>query len=151
MNTLLEMKQEEVITMLNTVILMGRMTADAELRTTTSGTSVTQFTMAVDRDYVKSGEERQTDFINVVVWGKTADFVTTYFHKGDMIAVVGSIQVRNYEDKNGNKRYATEVIADKVSFCGGKTERKPAEQPTFTVLPDNANPFGDDEDSGLPF
>ena len=86
--------------MLNSVVLMGRMTADAELRTTTSGTSVTQFTIAVDRDYVKSGEERQTDFINIVVWGKTADFVTTYFHKGDMIAVVGSIQVRNYEDKN---------------------------------------------------
>ena len=139
--------------MLNNVTLMGRLTADPELRMTTSGTSVTQFTIAVDRDYVKSGEERQTDFINIVVWGKTADFVTTYFHKGDMIAVVGSIQVRNYEDKNGNKRYATEVIAEKVSFCGGKTERKPAEQqadqPTFTVLPD-ANPFGDDED-GLPF
>lgn len=135
--------------MLNSVILMGRMTADAELRTTTSGKSVTSFTMAVDRDYVKSGEERQADFINVVAWGNTAEFVERYFHKGDMIAVVGSIQVRNYEDKNGNKRYATEVIAEKVSFCGGKNN-KPAEQPTFTVLPDDASPFGD-EDSGLPF
>ena len=137
--------------MLNNVTLMGRLTADPELRMTTSGTSVTQFTVAVERDYVKSGEERQTDFINVVVWGKTADFVTTYFHKGDMIAVVGSIQVRNYEDKNGNKRYATEVIADKVSFCGGKKEKSTdaAEQPTFTVLPD-ANPFGDD-DNECPF
>lgn len=137
--------------MLNSVILMGRMTADAELRTTTSGTSVTAFTIAVDRDYVKSGEERQADFINIVAWRNTAEFVERYFHKGDMIAVVGSIQVRNYEDKNGNKRYATEVIAEKVSFCGGKREKPTdaAEQPTFTVLPD-ANPFGDD-DNECPF
>ena len=87
--------------MLNTAILMGRLTADPELRKTTSGLSVTSFTVAVERNY-KSGEERQADFINVVAWRGTADFVSTYFKKGQMIAVQGSIQTRNYEDKNGN-------------------------------------------------
>lgn len=137
--------------MINTVVLMGRMTNDAELRTTTSGINVTAFSIAVDRDYVKQGEERQTDFINIVAWKKTADFISRYFHKGDMIAIDGSIQVRNYEDKNGNKRYATEVIAEKVSFCGGK--RETPTNPTFTVLPDGGNdPFGNSgDDEGLPF
>ena len=105
--------------MLNSVIIMGRLTADPELRTTTSGLSVTSFTVAVDRNY-KSGDERQTDFINCVAWRQTADFVTRFFKKGQMIAVQGSLQVRNYEDKNGNKRTAYDVVADNVSFCGSK-------------------------------
>lgn len=108
--------------MLNCAIIMGRLTADPELRTTTNGTSVTSFTVAVDRAYQKSGEERQTDFINVVAWRQTAEFVTRYFHKGSMIAVQGSIQTRNYEDKNGQKRTAVDVVADNVSFCGSKAE-----------------------------
>lgn len=119
--------------MLNTSIIMGRLTADPELRTTSSGLSVTSFTVAVDRAYAKSGEERQTDFINVVAWRGTADFVTRYFKKGQMIAVQGSIQTRNYEDKNGNKRTAVEVLADSVSFCGGKSESKPAENVSVAV------------------
>ena len=132
--------------MINTVTLMGRMTADAELRATTNGTRVTQFTVAVERDYVKSGEERQTDFINVVAWGRTAEFTTKYFHKGDMIALVGTLQVRNFTDKNGNKRYATEVIAEKVSFCGGKTNTSP----NLNVTPSNdIEEIGNDDD--LPF
>ena len=132
--------------MINTVTLMGRMTADAELRATTNGTNVTQFTIAVERDYVKSGEERQTDFINVVAWGRTAEFVSKYFHKGDVIATVGTIQVRNFTDKNGNKRYATEVIAEKVSFCGGKKESGP----NLNVTPPNdIEEVGNDDD--LPF
>ncbi len=106
--------------MINCAVIMGRLTADPELRTTTSGTSVTSFTVAVDRNYVKQGEERQTDFINVVAWRSTAEFINRYFYKGSMIAVEGSIQTRNYEDKNGNKRTAVEVIADNVSFCGNK-------------------------------
>ena len=108
--------------MLNCAIIMGRITADPELRSTNTGLSVTSFTVAVERSFVKSGEERQTDFIDVVAWRQTADFVTKYFHKGSMIAVQGAIQVRNYEDKNGNKRKAVEIIADSVSFCGSKSE-----------------------------
>ena len=85
--------------MLNSVIIMGRLTADPELRTTPNGVSVTSFTVAVDRRFQKQGEEKQTDFISVVAWRQTADFVTRFFKKGQMIAVQGSLQVRNYEDK----------------------------------------------------
>ena len=102
---------------------MGRLVADPELRTTPNGISVTSFCVAVDRSFVKAGEERKADFINVVAWRQTADFVTRYFHKGSMIAVQGSIQTRSYEDKNGNKRTAVEIVADNVSFCGSKSEQ----------------------------
>ena len=108
--------------MLNCAIIMGRLTADPELRTTASGLSVTSFSVAVDRRFTRSGEEKQTDFINVVAWRQQAEFVTKYFQKGSMIAVQGSIQTRNYEDKNGNKRQAVEIVADNVSFCGSKAE-----------------------------
>ena len=117
--------------MLNVAIIMGRLTADPELRTTASGVAVTTFSVAVDRRFQRQGEEKQTDFINVVAWRQTAEFVSRYFHKGSMIAVRGSIQQRNYEDKNGNKRTATEIIAEEVLFGGskstGKAEEKPAE------------------------
>lgn len=155
--------------MLNTAIIMGRLTADPELRTTQTGLSVTSFTVAVDRNY-KSGDERQTDFINVVAWRGTADFVSRYFKKGQMIAVQGSIQTRNYEDKNGNKRTAVEIVADNVSFCGSKNESgntygaqrvdsapavsyQSANAGSFSVLPDDNQgfPFGADDDEGLPF
>lgn len=128
--------------MINNVILMGRMTADAELKSTPSGKYVTSFSIAVERDFTQNGE-RQTDFINLVAWGKTAEFITNYFGKGDMIAVRGSIQTRNYEDKNGNKRTATEVLVDKASFCGGKTEKKPENTDGFKPLAD--------DDLDLPF
>ncbi len=144
--------------MLNCAIIMGRLTADPELRTTGSGLSVTSFCVAVDRSYAKEGEERQTDFINVVAWRGTAEFVTRYFSKGQMIAVQGSIQTRNYEDRNGNKRTAVEIVADNVSFCGSKAENgtaKSAMRPdnSFSVLPtnDDAFPFSAGEDDGLPF
>ena len=101
--------------MLNVAIIMGRLTADPELRTTT-------FSVAVDRRFQRQGEEKQTDFINVVAWRQTAEFVSRYFHRGSMIAVRGSIQQRNYEDKNGNKRTAFEIVAEEVSFCGSKAE-----------------------------
>ena len=100
---------------------MGRLTADPELRQTPSGVSVTRFTVAVDRGYVKPGEERKADFINVVVWRQTAEFVTRYFSKGSMIAVQGSIQTGSYE-KDGIKRSTFEIVADNVSFCGSKSE-----------------------------
>ncbi len=108
--------------MLNSIIIMGRLTADPELRSTSSGLSVTSFNVAVDRGYVRAGEERKADFIPVVAWREKADFVSKYFRKGSMIAVQGSLQSRNYEDKNGNKRVAYEVIADQISFCGSKSE-----------------------------
>lgn len=108
--------------MLNCAVIMGRLVADPELRTTTSGISVISFRVAVDRNFVRQGEERQADFIDVVAWRQTAEFVSRFFRKGSMIAVQGSIQTRNYEDRNGNKRTAVEIVADNVSFCGSKAE-----------------------------
>lgn len=108
--------------MLNTVILMGRLTADPELRTTTNNLSVLSFSVAVDRSYQSQGQERQTDFINCVAWRQNADFISKYFRKGQMIAIEGSIQTRSYEDKSGNKRTAFEVIVNRASFCGSKSE-----------------------------
>ena len=106
--------------MINNATIMGRLTADPELRSTQSGLSVVQFTVAVDRDYIKQGEERQADFINCVAWRQTAEFISRYFGKGRMIAVEGSIQTRNYEDKHGNKRTATELIVNRAHFTGEK-------------------------------
>ncbi len=121
--------------MLNCAIIMGRLTADPELRTTSNGISVTSFSVAVDRSYQKAGTERQTDFINVVAWRQTAEFVSRYFHKGSMIAVQGSIQTRNYEDRNGNKRTAVEIVADNVSFCGSKAESGTGAAPVAQATP----------------
>lgn len=101
--------------MLNRAILMGRLVADPELRQTPNGVSVCSFTIAVDRNYSKD-RERQADFIDVVAWRQSAEFVSRYFSKGKMIIVEGSIQTRTYEDKNGNKRKAVEVQADNVQF-----------------------------------
>ena len=98
--------------MLNVAVVMGRLVADPELRHTPSDVAVTSFTLAVDRSYVKSGTERQADFIDVVAWRSTADFVCKYFRKGQMMAVHGSIQTRTYTDKDGNKRRSAEVVAD---------------------------------------
>ncbi len=105
--------------MLNNVTLMGRLTAAPELKTTTSGVNVTAFTIAVDRRYQQNGQ-RQADFINCVAWRNTAEFITRYFNKGDMIAVTGEIQTRKYQDKDGNNRTAFEVVINQASFCGGK-------------------------------
>lgn len=104
--------------MINSVVLLGRLTADPELRTTMSGKSVCTFRLAVDRSYVRQGEQRQADFINCVAWGQTADFVGRYFSKGSMIAAMGSIQTRTFEDKNGQKRTAVEVNVREASFTG---------------------------------
>ena len=106
--------------MLNSVCLMGRLVADPELRTTTSGVSVCSFRIAVDRNYQPKGQERQTDFINIVAWRNTAEFVTRYFHKGSMIVVQGSIHTDSYTDKDGNKRMSFDVQADNVMFGESK-------------------------------
>ncbi|HEX3027108.1 MAG TPA: single-stranded DNA-binding protein [Clostridia bacterium] len=115
--------------MLNVAVLMGRLTADPELRHTSSDIPVTSFTMAVDRGYVKAGAERQTDFIDIVCWRGTAEFVSRYFHKGMMIAVDGSIQTRSYTDKEGNKRKAFEIVAREVHFAEPKRDSDRAASP----------------------
>ena len=106
--------------MLNVSVLMGRLVADPELRHTPNNVAVTSFTIAVDRSYVKSGADRQTDFIDVVAWRSTAEFITKYFRKGQMMVVQGSIQTRTYQDKDGNKRKAFEIVADNVNFADSK-------------------------------
>lgn len=106
--------------MLNRVILMGRLTADPEHKQTPNGVSVTSFSIAVDRNFSDKSGNRQTDFINIVAWRQTADFVCKYFAKGRMIALEGSLQSRKYVDKQGNNRVAYEVVADQVYFADSK-------------------------------
>ncbi len=101
---------------------MGRLVSDPELKTTPNGVSVTNFRIAVDRSYVRSGEERKADFIDIVCWRQTAEFVCRYFGKGAMIAVDGQLQTRTYQAKDGTNRYVVEVVADNVSFTGEKRE-----------------------------
>lgn len=113
--------------MLNRVVLMGRITHELDLKVTPSGVSVLQFNVAIDRSYVKQGEERQTDFIACVAWRQQAEFISKYFGKGRMIAIEGSLRSRTYDDKNGSKHYVTEVYVDSVSFTG---EPKQQQQPT---------------------
>jgi len=108
--------------MLNTVVLMGRLSDNPELRKTPGDVSVTSFTIAIDKGYAKPGQERQTNWIDCVAWRQTADFITNYFDKGSMIAVTGSLQTRTYTDKNGSNRKAVEVVVDTASFCGSKRE-----------------------------
>ncbi len=106
--------------MLNVVVLTGRLTADPELRHTPNDVAVTSFTIAVNRRFARPGEERQTDFIDIVAWRNTAEFVCKYFTKGQLIAIEGSIQTRTYQDKDGNKRKAFEVVAKDAQFAESK-------------------------------
>ena len=137
--------------MLNCAVIMGRLTADPELRQTPSSVPVTRFTVAVDRGYAKQGEERKADFINVIAWRQTAEFVCKYFSKGSMIAVQGAIETGSYE-KDGIKRFTFEIKADNVSFCGGKNEQSN----NGTAAPAFSSPTADDfaamaDDDDLPF
>ena len=106
--------------MLNVVAIMGRLVADPELRTTQSGTNVCSFRIACDRNFARQGEQRQADFIDIVAWRQQAEFVSKYFQKGSLIAIEGSLQTRQYQDKNGNNRTAVEVVANNISFAGPK-------------------------------
>ena len=129
----------------NLVVLTGRLTADAELKTTPNGVSVCTFAIAVDSGY---GENKQTDFINIVAWRQTAEFVSKYFNKGSMIGIEGSIKTRKYQDKNGNTRTAFEVVANNVQFMESKkTEADPLQQ--FANKVDALVEVDDNED--LPF
>lgn len=141
--------------MINNVVLMGRLVADPELRTTNTGKSVANFRIAVDRSYSK-GDNKQTDFITICCWEGQANFVEKWFKKGDMIALQGSIQTRSYEDNSGNKRTAFEVLAREVSFCGGKNEGSYSEKPNNLPATPTYQPAGDDfeeipDDDSLPF
>lgn len=132
--------------MLNKVILMGRLVAEPDVRSTLSGVSVTTFSLAVDRGYAKPGEEKQVDFIQIVCWRSTADFVGKYFSKGQLVAVEGAIRTRNYTDQSGTKRYITEVVANEVFFAEGKKQQQ---QPTESGA---MNPLDIQySDSDLPF
>ena len=140
--------------MFNLVVLTGRLTADPELKTTSNGTSVVSFSIAVDRRY-RTGEERQTDFINIVAWRSSAEFISKYFKKGSLIGIEGSIQTRKYTDKNGNNRTAFEVVANNVQFVESKRDcsSAPAGEPTGFSNAD-VNDFadlGDVRDDDLPF
>ena len=131
--------------MLNKVILMGRLVADPELKATVSGVSVASFRLAVDRNYLPKGAEKQADFIPCVAWRQTAEFVGRHFSKGRMIAVEGSLQSRSYEDKTGAKRTAYEVIVEQVYFADSKpqasSEPVPVPQQTYSpVAPVMASP-----------
>ena len=132
--------------MLNKVILMGRFTRDPELKSTPQGVSTCSFSLAVDRDYVKQGEERKADFINCVAWRQTAEFISKYFHKGNIVALEGSIQTRSWDDNEGKKRYATEVIVSQVYFAESKNSATMNES-AFDAPP--VSSFGSDDD--LPF
>lgn len=145
--------------MFNLAVLTGRLTADPELKTTQSGVSVVSFCIAVQRQY-KSGEEPITDFINVVAWRHTAEFVAKYFKKGNMIGVEGSIQTRKYTDKDGNNRTAFEVLANNIQFIESKksgTDVNISAEGTdpLAVFADNLEKTGlnqtSDSDGDLPF
>lgn len=142
--------------MLNSAIIMGRLTADPELRTTATGLQTVRFTVAVDRNFTKSGEEKKADFISCVAWRQQAEFISKYFSKGSMIAVQGSIQTGSYDDKNGVKRYTTDIIVDRAHFCGGKNEGASAPVAGVAAAPAFSNGSADDfdasvEDDDLPF
>lgn len=109
--------------MLNEIVLMGRLTADPELKQTPNGVSVSTFTIAVDRDIKNQEGGYDVDFINIVAWRKLAEFVSQYFQKGQLATVKGRLQIRPYTDKNGNKRTVAEVVADKMYFAGQKPQQ----------------------------
>lgn len=139
--------------MYNRAILLGRFTKDPELTTTTNGISVAKFTLAVDRKFKKEGEDRQADFISCVAWRQSAEFICKYFHKGDPILVEGSIQTRNYENKEGQKVYVTEVIVDSCSFTGSKSNNSNSNTPATDTLPNGSDflPGAPLDEEDLPF
>lgn len=141
--------------MLNHIVLMGRLTADPELRRTQNGTAVANFTLAVDRDY--SPGEKQTDFISIVAWKSTAEFAQKWFQKGQLAVVSGRLQIRQYTDKDGNKRISPEVVADSIYFGESKKDRDEADYARAEKEGKDYKPAGApvaveaDEEGELPF
>ena len=142
--------------MLNKLIVMGRLTRDPELRRTQSGKAVVSFTLAVERDFKTENGERETDFIDCVAWGTTAEIVSKYFTKGRMAVASGRLQIRNWTDKEGNKRKAAELVADSVYFGDSKKETDSSASPQNDRPYTETTPAADfamleDEDTELPF
>lgn len=138
---------------MNQIVLMGRLTRDVEIRHTQSNIPVASFTLAVDRGYQKDGD-KQTDFINCVAWRGTAEFVSKWFSKGDMCAVTGRLQMRDWQDRDGNKRISAEVVTDHVYFTGSKKESGGATYSDFDAPPaSDDSDFAElsDDDDDLPF
>ena len=137
--------------MLNRIVLMGRLVRDPELRRTQAGKAVASFRVACDRDYAPQGGERETDFIDVVAWGNTGEFVSKYFSKGRMAVISGRLQMRNWTDKDGNKRISAEVVADSVYFGDSKPSGGGSASGKPTMA--NADDFPEltDDDGELPF
>ena len=127
--------------MINRVVLMGRLVADPELKTTNTGISVTSFRIAVDRSYVKAGEQRQADFFDIVAWRSSAEFVCRNFSKGSLIAIDGQLQSRQYQTKDGQNRTAIEVVADNVSFTGERRDTAGTYGGGYSQAP-RANTYG---------
>ena len=141
--------------MLNNIIIMGRFTRDPELRRTGSGTAVTSFSLACDRDFKSQSGDKETDFIEVVAWKNTAEFVSKYFSKGRMALVDGRLQIRDWTDKAGNKRTTAEVVADNVYFADSKrSESNDNQKENFNALSgrlsDDFVPISE-EDGEIPF
>ena len=138
---------------MNIVTMMGRLTSDVEVKRTTSDNKVANFSIAVDRGYKGADGNRITDFINVVAWNGTAEFIGKWFQKGSMIAISGSLQSRRFEDKEGNKRTAYEVVADKAYFTGGKVDGVAAANTTKENKPNTKESEPEDisGDDDLPF
>ena len=129
---------------MNRITLMGRIATDVELKTTQSGVSICTFRMAVDRKYQKKGEDRQTDFFNIVCWRGTAEFVTRWFKKGSLILLEGEMQTRQYTDKSGNAQTRYEVEAETVHFTGEKIENASQEATgSYTAVPNTRGESGD--------
>ena len=136
--------------MLNLIVLMGRLTRDPELRRTGSGAAVASFTLAVDRDFTAQGAERETDFVDIVAWRNTAEFVSKYFTKGRMAVEEGRLQMRDWQDKNGSNRRSAEVVADNMYF--GDSRKDTDAQGTFPRTDVKSQLMElDEDDSDLPF
>ena len=138
---------------MNKVILMGRLTRDPEVRyTQTNNTMVATFSLAVNRRFVRQGEERQADFINIVAWGKTAEFCSKYFRKGQQVGVIGRIQTRTWDDDQGHKHYVTEVVAEETYFADSKREGDAnGFENTFGEMPGGNSDFETTSGDDLPF
>lgn len=138
---------------MNKVVLMGRLTRDPDVRyTTTNNTMVVSFPLAVNRRFVRQGEERQADFINIVAWNKTGEFCSKYFKKGQQVGIIGRIQTRTWEDENKQKRYITEVIAEEAYFADSKREGSGENfANTFGNTVSEASEFSVSADDELPF
>ena len=139
--------------MLNRVIITGRLTKDPELKRTGSGTAVTSFTVACERDFKDQNGKKETDFLDVVVWRNTAEFVSKYFSKGRMITVEGRLQIRNWKDQNGNDRRSAEIVAENVYFGDSKQSEGYAERNEVPDVPTAEPEFAEikEEDGELPF